>query len=695
MDHQRLILDTSPIFVIVCGLVAAGVAYLLYNTKNPWPKEWNYAFFAVRFLITFLLLFLLLGPVVRQISNYFEKPLFIVLYDHTSSVAQTTDSIQLLRLQEQLKQTREELDEQGFDVQMVNLDGDEIDGRVLYSGEKSDLHTALKNIVHENEGRNINGVILPTDGIYTAGLSPLYGSYNFPVYSVGLGDTSQRMDLAIRNIAFNRIAYQGNRFPVRVEVQIKNLPNEPVEVSLSRKGKVIEKQTKRNQDDQLLVFDFLASADEQGIQKLDIAIAEKEGESNHRNNRASIFVEVIEGKKKILLVAASPHPDIKPLREVIEQNSNYDFILHIPGLKEDALKSISPDKIDLVIFHQSPDLRGQTNAVFQQFLKTKASLLFVIGQQTDLRTLAQHNLPLKFDAPPREFDQVTPVVNASFSNFSLSPEATTVFQDFPPVSVHFGKIRVPDSAIPLLFQKVGSVSTDRPLLAVESQSGRKVGMMLGEGLWRWRLNEYDRTEKTLGFDELFGKLVQYLSTTEDKRRFKSYPIRQDFSDAESVVFESQVYNDIFEPIYGNKIDIEVTGDDKVSKSYSYTTSAGNVRYAIGDLKEGVYKFRSRTTMNNRVEEVRGEFAVVARQIELQNLTADFEMLRKLSANTGGKFYTLQQLPQLQADLSATRAKRVIHSEETYNSLVNLKWVFWLALAFISLEWFTRKFFGSY
>src|SRR5690606_12197133 len=105
-----------------------------------------------------------------------------------------------------------------------------------------------------------------------------------------------------------------------------------------------------------------------------------------------------------------------------------------------------------------------------------------------------------------------------------------------------------------------------------------------------------------------------------------------FSDAESVVFESQVYNDIFEPIYGNKIDIEVTGDDKVSKSYSYTTSAGNVRYAIGDLKEGVYKFRSRTTMNNRVEEVRGEFAVVARQIELQNLTADFEMLRKLSAN---------------------------------------------------------------
>lgn len=695
MDHQRLILDTSPLFVILCALLAGGIAYLLYNTKSPWPKNWNYVLFATRFLITFLLLFLLLGPVVRQITNYFEKPLFIVLMDHTSSVAQTTDSVQLSRLKDQLAQTKKTLDDQGFDIRMINLDGDDVDGGVKYSGESSDLHSALRNIMQQNEGRSINGVIFPTDGIYTSGLSPLYGGYNFPIFSIGLGDTTQRMDLAIRNVAANRIAYQGNRFPVRVEVQVKNLPNEPVEVTLSGKGKAIEKQTKRNEDDQLMVFDFLVSADEQGIQKLDIAVAEKEGESNYRNNRASVFVEVVEGRKKILLVAAAPHPDIKPLREVIEQNSNYEFLLHIPGLKEDGLKATSPDKIDLVIFHQSPDVRGQTAPVFQEFLKTKASLLFILGQQTDLRTLARHNLPLTFDAIPREFDQVTPVVNASFSNFSLSPEATTMFQDFPPVSVHFGKIRVPESATPLLFQKVGSVSTDRPLLAVESQADRKIAMMLGEGLWRWRLNEFDRTEKTQGFDELFGKLIQYLSTTDDKQRFKSYPVRQDFSDAEPVVFESQVYNDIYEPVYGNKIDIEITGENNFSRSYTYTTSPGNIRYAIGGLEEGVYKYRSRTLINNRMEEVRGEFGVVARQVELQNLTADFDMLRKLSANTGGKFYTLQQVPQLQADLSAATAKRIIHSEETYDSLVNLKWVFWLALAFISLEWFTRKFFGSY
>jgi hypothetical protein len=38
---------------------------------------------------------------------------------------------------------------------------------------------------------------------------------------------------------------------------------------------------------------------------------------------------------------------------------------------------------------------------------------------------------------------------------------------------------------------------------------------------------------------------------------------------------------------------------------------------------------------------------------------------------------------------------VIHSEESYNHLVNLKWVFWMFVAMISVEWFARKFFGSY
>src|SRR5690606_27481710 len=160
------------------------------------------------------------------------------------------------------------------------------------------------------------------------------------------------------------------------------------------------------------------------------------------------------------------------------------------------------------------------------------------------------------------------------------------------------------------------------------------------------LNEFDRTENTLFFDEVFGKLIQFLSTTEDKRKFRSYPVRQEFSDTEPVVFESQVYNDIFEPIYGNSVEIDISHEDGRSTNYTYVISPGNTRYQIGGLKEGVYRYRASTVLGGKTESVRGEFAVVERQAELQNLTADFDLLRRLSGNTGGKFYTAAQVDNL-------------------------------------------------
>ena len=47
------------------------------------------------------------------------------------------------------------------------------------------------------------------------------------------------------------------------------------------------------------------------------------------------------------------------------------------------------------------------------------------------------------------------------------------------------------------------------------------------------------------------------------------------------------------------------------------------------------------------------------------------------------------------DLEKIKAASLIHSEETFNQLINLKWVFFLLLALISTEWFLRKYLGAY
>lgn len=694
MDKQSIIFESHPAYILLCIVLGLGFAFLLYKTTHPWSKTWNQILFGVRAALASFMMFLLLGPIVKQINNLFEKPLFILLYDNSASVKEVSDSVGIETLKTKMSETASILNDKGYNVRITDLAGSKVESPV-FNASTSDLSGALKKISNKFEGTKIGGVILVSDGIYNEGISPLYPSYNFPINTIGIGDTSQRTDIYIKDIAYNKIVYQGNKFPLRVEVMVKNLANQSVNVSLLHKGKVLEQQSKPSSGDQLLVYDFQPLAQEQGIQKLDVQVEVKEGEANTRNNKASVFVEVVEGKKKILVIASSPHPDIKALREVVDKNPNYEFLLHIPGVEELESSLLNADQIDLAIFHQAPDLRGKTRNIFEQFVTSKTSLFLIIGSQTDLQQLAKQNMPVKFEAAPRDYDEVVPGTNPTFSQFLISSETNTIIQNYPPVSVPFGKLKIPGNVTPLLFQRVGSVTTEKPLLYLDTQDSRKICVMMGEGLWRWKLNEFDRFENSTAFDEVFGKLIQYLSTTDDKRKFRSYPVKQEFSDTEAVVFESQVYNDIFEPVYGNKIEIELTDESGKRSQYSYTTSPGNVRYQIGGLKEGVYKYKSKTDLNQKTEEVKGEFAVIQRQAELQNLTADFDLLRKLSDNTGGEFYPVSQFDMLKAQLQKTEAKSIIHSEESYDALINLKWIFWLLLLMVSMEWFVRKYYGSY
>lgn len=692
---QRIIFEAAPEYLVICVLAGLGYAALQYfKIRHPWSKGVNTLLFTFRAVLAFFLAFLLLGPIVKQISNLYEKPVYIVLHDNSSSVGEAMDSLNRIRIQQETLETRELLENQGYEAEVQTLT-DNSPTDFSYSATTSDLNGALRRIANRYEGKNVAGVVLVSDGIYNAGLSPLYSSYNFPVHTIGVGDTTVRADIALKNIAYNKIAYQGNKFPLRAEVQVKNITASEITATLYKRGKALERQTRKITPGQLLTFDFQPLADQQGIQKYDIQVQTRPEEHNTKNNRSSVFVEVVEGRKKILCIAAAPHPDIKALREVITKNSNYEFLLHIPDINQQQASAMVPGDIDLVIFHQSPDLRGKNKALFENFMKSKSSVLVILGHQTDLRQLGLRNLPLKFESPPREYDEVTPVVNPALSNFSISAEASSAFSSFPPVSVHFGKMQVRAGVSTVLFQRVGSITTEKPLLIISAEDTRKIGLLMGEGIWRWRLNEFDRTENTVHFDEVFGKLIQFLSTTEDKRKFRSYPVRQEFSDTEAVIFESQVYNDIFEPIYGNAVEIDITDEGGQRTNYNYVISPGNTRYQIGGLKEGVYRYRSSTVINGRTESVRGEFAVVERQAELQNLTADFDLLRQLAFNTGGRFYPASAIDAFQTDLRQTEATSVIHSEETYDSLINLKWVFWILLILITAEWALRKFYGSY
>jgi hypothetical protein len=680
---NRILFESSPLYSVLCIIIGLGVAFLLYKSKTPWGKKLNRLLFIFRTVVVSLLCLLLVGVIIRQINNLVEKPVVVFLTDASASVTAVVDSTQLQTLQTSLQETANSLQEQGYDTefrQLTNTQG------------LSDFNQAFQSISSDFENKKVANVIFVSDGIYNSGLSPLFAPYPFPIHTIGIGDTTERTDVIIKNVIHNKIAYEGNRFPVLVEFTAKGYEDAEIEVSLLQRGKLLEKKSILVTNENLMRLEFQPTANEQGIQRYEITITLQKGEWNEANNRATFFVEVVAGKKKILAIASAPHPDIKALRAVIEKNANYEFILYIPGVSETDWVNQST-AADLVILFQQPDFRGKDRAMFQKIASTEASHFFVLGEQTDWAEWSRLGI-LRMDVP-RQFDDVTPTINPAFSSFIISDEARTIFNSFPPASVPFTKMQLSASAAPLLFQKVGNLATEKGLLFTDLIDDRKVAVMMGEGLWRWRLHEYARHESTEAFDEVFGKLIQYLTTTDDRRKFKCYPLRQQFSDAEAIVFEAQVYNEIFEPIYGNTIELVLTNEAGKQTNYQFATSVSNSRYSIGNLPEGAYRYKASTNSNNTREEVRGEFLVMKQQLELLNLTADFSLLKKLSAQTGGKFYASNQTNDLTNTLAQKKAVATLHTEEKYDSLINLKWVFALLVLLISAEWFLRKYFGGY
>lgn len=699
MQRPSLIFENSPFLIVLCVLGGLAYAYILYSKSGPWGPAWNKALFALRFILVTLLATLLVSPILKQVQNNIEPPTFVLAIDNSSSLQEVVSTEDRLQLHNNLSQIIEEKKDQGFVIDIRNLSGERMSGlpdSLHFDYGSSDISSLLTSIQSDYEGRNIAEVLLVSDGIYNEGIAPTYKNFRFPVNTIALGDTVPKSDISIVALNYNKVSYQGNKFPLLVQFTQRGFSGQQVAVTLRQGEKILQVERVRlGGEYDLNEVTFIVEAREEGFKRLTVDIQRLPGEFTTLNNSKQAYIEVIEGKENIALIAAAPHPDIKALRYAIESNSNYSFDQYILSLSEDRnrLKQ-NKKKYDLLIYHQLPDTRRYVN-VLDQLSLNEVSRLYIYGGAMDLNAFNRQNKVLTIDFVPREYDNVLAAFNQSFSNFSLTDELQNTFVELPPITVPFGRISLQSGSSVMLYQQVGSIVTTKPLIAFNEESGVKEAVILGDGLWKWGLTSYVANESHAPFNELITKVVQFLSSKEDKRKFRLYPVKDEFTTNERVIFETEVYNDLYERVYGNKVDLELTDENGSTSQYNFITNENNTRYSITNLPEGVYRYRAQTELNNKETSVSGEFVVKDLEIETINLTADFNLLKKLSEKTGGNFVTSTNLNSSLDRLTQKEAQGIIRSSEQYLPFINLKWIFFLLLALVSFEWFIRKYSGSY
>ncbi len=710
---MNVIFQSSPWWILVCLLVGAAYAFAMYQpvfrrgtvgvsgggTVGGFDRNLTYGLAALRFVVVSVLCFLLLDPLIRSLTTITEKPKVVLAIDNSESVV-TAGRPALNKPLQQLQQLRDALTEKGLDV-AVRTFGDSSEAttdltQIPFTQRTTNLSSLLSGIRSDYEGRNLTDVVLVSDGIINQGLSPTFGQYPFAVQTIGLGDTIPKRDVQLRGIVANRIAYLSNQFPIQSEIVSNGYAGRSATVILRQNGRELGRQSvgfKGNADDFKQVT-FQTTATQKGVQHYTVEVLPLPGEFSLRNNKQDVYIDVIDGKEKVLLLALAPHPDIKALRSILEKNQNYEIDVRILTASADA--SPPADKVyDLVILHQIPDNTGSGMPLLQKYLAKNTPMLFVLGNQSAIGPFNTSNPVMQITANPGQADKVTGTFNASFKQLNLDPDRLELLAKLPPLLAPYGEFKLQPGSEVVLYQQVGSVKTTKPLLAFNLTGPRKTAVLAGEGIWQWRLEEYALTDKQDVVDELIQKVIQLISVKEDRRKLRVYPIRNEFVAGEKVIFETELYNDIYERVYDRPVRLDIMDEKGIMRSFNYTPTAPNSRFEISRLPQGAYRFKATVNVNNRAEQTTGQFVVRDLQLEALNTTADHGLLRQLSQQTGGQFYSPNNVDALVKKLIEQPRPARLSSTEEMNQIINWKWLFFVILALASIEWGLRKYFGGY
>jgi len=690
-------------FLAICvalGILFAAALYWKDNTfkeATASQRRWIPFLAFLRFLGGTAIAILLLGLLMKQQITQLQKPAVVIAVDNSESIKgelSLEDSTALFNginsLSAQLAE-KAEVHRFVFDKNLKEQDTPD------FTGKSTNLSGTFEELYNRFGYQNVGAVILATDGIYNEGSNPAYSNIKaeFPVYTVALGDTTPARDLKIDKVLHNRIAYLGDKFTIRADVSAFNCQGQNTVLNVySGKGtanKVYSKSLSIKDERFFVSQDIVLEAANEGIQRFTVSVSKVNQEETTQNNAQTIYVEVLEGRQKLLLLANSPHPDITAIKQSVNNSKNYE----IEVVYADDFTGKTAD-YDLFILHGLPSKKHSLDDLIAKTKTQSLPIWFVATTQTDMNKLNNSQDILEVSGSNSSVNEVQARYNNKFSLFNYDGTDATILEDFPPMKSPYGDYKAAPTAQVFLSQKIGSVETSYPLLVFQQAGSSKTAVMAGEGLWKWRMFDYVKNENHRITNELVSKTVQYLSVKNDKRQFRVNQPKNLFDENENISFDAELYNDSYELVNEAEANLKVT--DEEGKDYTFVFSKTAQAYTLdaGILPVGDYRFAGRTVYNGKDLTSSGRFTVRTVELEALNATADHNLLQLLSQNYGGEMTNLGGLAALgDKIMQSDGMKSVQYNSNKTKSIINLRWLFFILLAILSIEWFVRKYNGAY
>ncbi|MFD2567717.1 VWA domain-containing protein [Pseudotenacibaculum haliotis] len=674
-------METSTIiFIVLAFVISIAIAYFQYYFKAKRVGNITLLLFALRSMVIFLLLLLLINPSIDKKSFINQKPALSVLVDNSRSTQFFKQDSLVNQLINSIK-NNDRLQKK-FDVSFYSF-GEQFafNDSLSFDEDQTNISEALVNIEDLNKGKN-DAVILMSDGNQTLGNDYEYVNTKKTVFPVAIGDTLKYDDIRISQLNVNRYSFINNQFPVEAIVLYEGNQSVRANFTIEHRGKVIyRKQVRLTADKNTETIRTNIKSEREGVNFYKARVSFIEGEKNRNNNSKSFSVEVIDKQSQILILSSMYHPDLGTLKKSIERDQQRKATIELIDSKDFKI-----DDFQLVILYQ-PNF--QFKDAFKQIKDKKINFFLISGSKTDWQLINSEAIGIRKNSIDQSEDYGANF-NAGYLIFS---QKDIDFNNFPPLKDKFGEtlINIPHQT--LLYQSINGFSSKEPMLATADENNHKKVFLLGEGIWRWRSSSFLNTNSFESFDEFIGNIIQYASSKKVRDRL-AVDIESIYN-ANSLIKVGAFYvNNNFE--FDDRATLIFTAVNKEtneSKSYPFSLANNSYQLEIEGLESGEYDYTVRVEGQNINR--KGTFRVSEYSVEEQFTNADHQKLARLADKTNGKMYYGDQGQTLINDLiENNQYVTVQRSIQRKESIIDWKWIMFLIVGLLAVEWFTRKYHGK-
>ena len=696
MDFQGFQNSYPTLLIVFAVFLLAGISWWAYKDQKNIPIFSRIGLSALRALSLIILLFLLLNPFFYSSEEIEKEPGIAVFLDNSESIGIHKGEYNGLESYDQLLGflAFEARDEAQFHFYSIGESSTEFSADSLNaSAPQTNIADAVNTVLEFDE--DIRAAIFITDGIITYGKNPVFSaaSSTIPFYAIAIGDTSKVQDVSVSNVITNNTGYTNTTQNVEVEIRQSGYRNSSVNVSLKTGNEILQQQEiSFDTDDQVKSLNFELELDESGLQQFEVETNVLEGEWTRENNNSFFSVDVLDNKVKILHLAFEIHPDVKTIRNIINEDINNELTT-LTWLGGSRFIEDVPDDFDfnLAIIHGAPNT-DQVEGILESI--ETIPTIYLSGPSVFIQN----------DSFLSGFTLISPQ-NAQLVKAVLNPllrpnehpvlEVPAInFMETPPLSAPLRTNLQQAASASLYGITYNNVKLDDPVIAVYEQGNIRRAHIF---IWDWYKLQLSQNQQHREFlRQLFSNIISWTSSDPEDQKLQVKPARQSFSTFENPVITATLKNESGENEDDAIIELEVTSEDGTTSTFNMqNTGSGIYNLELPRSAEGLYDFEATARKGNRIiDEKTGEFLVANSSSELSDTHRNDELLKALSDNSGGIFFTYDNLNGFWDSLSVSGLlEPQTQSVERYAYPVRSAVWFIVVLALLSSEWLLRKYYS--